>query len=158
MRIKRYRFHNCHEDFSEIYESVSPGYHQTNRLRQYLYQLCVDTTIQHVSTKQNIPYSTLERIFYSVAQEKAVEHQNVINCVSDLDDLTLSLDEISVRKEHQYETVLMDAKLGCVLGIIHKRTCESTEQLLNLRVKSPEAVKTVVVDMEATEKLTFFIP
>lgn len=125
---------------------MNPSYHQTNQLRQYLYQLCVDTTIQHVSIKQNIPYSILERIFYLVAQEKALEHQDVLDCISDSDDLTLSLDEIPVRKGHQYETVLMDAKLGCVLGMIHQRTCESTEQLLSLQVKSPEAVKTVVVD------------
>ncbi|MEI5906910.1 transposase [Bacillus spongiae] len=41
----------------------------------------------------------------------------------------------------------MDAKLGCVLGMIHERTCNSTQQVLHLNITSPEAVKTVVLDM-----------
>lgn len=75
IKVKRYKCLNCCEVFSESYQSIQPGKHQTNRLREYLYDLCQDTTIQHVSQKHKIPYSTLERIYYSVASEKAAIHQ-----------------------------------------------------------------------------------
>lgn len=147
IHVKRYKCLGCLEVFSERYESVLLGKHQTNRLREHLYQLYLDTTIQYVSLKMNIPYTTLERIFYSIAQEKAMEHQETLSKTMKQDHLVLSLDEVAVRKGHQYETVLMDAQLGCVLGMVHQRTTESTKQLLNQNVLSKEAVHTVVMDM-----------
>ncbi|WLR42299.1 ISL3 family transposase [Bacillus carboniphilus] len=147
IKVKRYRCHNCLEVFSETYESVYQGCHQTIRLREYLYQMYLDTTIQYVSQKHQIPYSTLERIFYSVAKEKEMEHQKQIDRERDTEDLVISLDEVSVKKGHTYETVLMDMKKGCILGMIHERTTESTKQLFDLKIASPDAVKTVVVDM-----------
>ncbi|HWJ77608.1 MAG TPA: ISL3 family transposase [Niallia sp.] len=147
IKVKRYRCLNCSEVFSECYDSIEPGKHQTNRLREHLYQLCQDTTIKHVSEKYHIPYTTLERIYYSVAQEKALIHKEAITQATDKDDLVLSLDEVAVRKGHQYETVLLDAKLGCILGMIHQRSYESTSQLLTNYISSSQAVKTVVVDM-----------
>jgi transposase len=85
--------------------------------------------------------------FYPIAEEKATEHQDTLSKAMDQDHLVLSLDEVAVRKGHQYETVLMDAQLGCVLGMVHQRTTESTKQLLNQNVLSKEAVSTVVMDM-----------
>jgi transposase len=76
----------------------------------------------------------------------------------DSDHLVLSLDEVAVRKGHQYETVLLDAQLGCVLGMIHQRTTESTKQLLHQHVLSKEAVQTVEMDMwEPFHKAVKFI-
>jgi len=95
----------------------------------------------------NIPYATLERIFYSIAEEKTMEHQETFSKTMNQDHLVLSLDEVAVRKVHQYETVLMDTQLGCVLEMVHQRTTEPTKQLLNQIVLSKEAVHTVVMDM-----------
>ena len=147
VRVKRYRCMNCCEVFSETYESIQSGKHQTNRLREYIYELCKDTTIQHVSQKTGIAYSTVERIYYSMAQEKAHFHQEVIAKNFNNDGVVLCLDEVAVRKGHRYETVLMDAKLGCVLGMGHQRSFDSTSVLLAHHVLSPEAVQTFVVDM-----------
>ncbi|WP_243292135.1 ISL3 family transposase [Bacillus sp. FJAT-47783] len=95
----------------------------------------------------NIPYTTLERIFYSIAEEEETKHQETLSEMMDPDHLVLSLDEVAVRKGHQYEIVLLDAQLGSVLGMIHQRTTESTKQLLHQHVLSKGAVQTVVMDM-----------
>ena len=95
----------------------------------------------------NIPYTTLERIFYSVTEEEETKHQETLWEMMDSDDLVLSLDEVAVRKGHQYVTVLLDVQLGSVLGMIHQRTAESTKPLLHQHVLPKEAVQTVVMDM-----------
>lgn len=74
-------------------------------------------TIQDISRKYQIAYSTVERIFYTVAQEMVNDHKAVIQEIQDNQDITLRLDEIAVRKGHKYESVLYDAKLGDVIGM-----------------------------------------
>jgi transposase len=87
------------------------------------------------------------REFITVAQEKAIEHKNFIVDCMDQDVLVLSLDEVSVRKGHRYETVLLDAKLGCVIGMDKDRSFQSTIDLLSRNVLFPESVQTIVMDM-----------
>ncbi len=89
----------------------------------------------------------MERIFYSVAHDKAKEHESVIQETQSDQDMTLSMDEVAVRKGHSYETVLYDANLGAVMGMHHNRDFDSTLELLSLKVLHPEKVKNVVVDM-----------
>jgi transposase len=145
--VKRYRCLNCVEVFSASFESVSSHQHYTNRFRHFIYEQVPGTTIQDISLKYQIAYSTVERIFYSVAQEKEKDHQVVIQEIQDDQDITLSLDEIAVRKGHKYETVLYDANLGAVIGMHEPRDFESTFDLLSSKVIHPNQVKNVVVDM-----------
>ena len=74
VRVNRFRCHNCDEVFTQTFESIEPNKRQTNRYREYLYELCHGSTIQEVSKKEKVPYTTVERIFYSIAKEKEVEH------------------------------------------------------------------------------------
>ena len=60
-----------------------------------------------MSKKEKVPYTTVERIFYSIAKEKEVEHVEHLESVLENHELVISLDEIAVRKGHRYETVLM---------------------------------------------------
>lgn len=147
VKVYRFRCRNCNEVFSQTFESVGPNRHQTNRYREYLYQMCSGSTIKEVSRKERVPYTTVERIFYSVAKEKEIEHLEHIDGVLENNGLVLSLDEIAVRKGHRYETVLMDAKSGCVLGMEHHRSYDSTQSLLTKNVLSNKLVHTVVLDM-----------
>ncbi|MBB3869603.1 hypothetical protein HNR78_002500, partial [Parageobacillus toebii NBRC 107807] len=66
------------------------------------------STIQEVSRKHRIPYTTLERIYYSIASKKAKERQTATEA-SFQEGMVLSLDEIAVKKGHQYETVFMQS-------------------------------------------------
>ncbi|MED3661461.1 hypothetical protein P4476_06170 [Ureibacillus terrenus] len=43
--------------------------------------MCIGSTIQEVSRKEKIPYTTVERIFYSVAKEKEKEHLETLESV-----------------------------------------------------------------------------
>ena len=118
----------------------------TNRFCEYLYELCEGSTIQEVSRKHRIPYTTLERIYYSIASKKAKERQTATE-VSSPEGMVLSLDEIAVKKGHQYETVLMDARAGSVMGMHADRQCDSAINLLSQNVLSKEMVQTVILDM-----------
>lgn len=144
---KRYRCQNCSEVFSTNFESITAHQHYTNRFREFIYEQVLGTTIQDISRKYKISYSTVERIFYSVAHEKANEQKELFQEIQEDQEITLSLDEIAVRKGHKYETVLYDANLGAVLGMHKDRDYESTLELLSLKVSHPEYVKNVVLDM-----------
>uniref|UniRef100_UPI0035B515A7 CD3337/EF1877 family mobilome membrane protein n=1 Tax=Peribacillus tepidiphilus TaxID=2652445 RepID=UPI0035B515A7 len=69
-----YRCQNCNEVFSASFESVASHQHYTQRFRLFIYEQVLRTTIQDISRKYQIAYSTVERIFYSVADEKARDH------------------------------------------------------------------------------------
>ncbi|WP_244463849.1 transposase family protein, partial [Anoxybacillus ayderensis] len=64
VKVKRYRCWNCSQVFSASLESIQPNQHYTNRFCEHLYELCEGSTIQEVSRKHHIPYTTLERIYY----------------------------------------------------------------------------------------------
>lgn len=145
--VKRYRCQNCREVFSTSFESISSHQHYTQRFRLFVYEQVLETTIQDISRKYKMAYSTVERIFYSVAQEKANNHQAIIQESQVDQDITLSLDEIAVRKGHKYETVLYDANLGAVMGMHQNRDFDSTVELLSSKVIHPAQVKNIVVDM-----------
>ncbi|MBD1383638.1 ISL3 family transposase [Metabacillus arenae] len=145
--IKRYRCLNCEEIFTASFESIDSYQHYTNRFQQFIYEQVLGTTIQDISRKNKMAYSTVERIFYSVADKKAAEHKSAIQEIQGDQDIALSLDEVAVRKGHKYETVLYDANLGAVLGLHHDRDYPATLELLSLKILHPERVKTVVLDM-----------
>jgi transposase len=134
--IKRYRCVNCDEVFTAF----------TNRFRQFIYEQVLGTTIKDASRKHKVSYSTVERIFYSIAQEKEQEHRVTIENLQEA-ELTLSLNEVAVRKRHTYETVLYDANLGAVIGMHQNRVYQSVLELFSSNVPSPETVKNVIVDM-----------
>jgi transposase len=147
VRVNRYRCHNCNEVFSQSFKSIGPNKQQTNRYREYLYEMCNGSTIQEVSKKEKVPYTTVERTFYSIAKEKEMEHLGKVETDLSNNEIVISLDEIAVRKGHHYETVLMDAQSGCVLGMEHQRSYESTKKLLTKDILSNMSIHTVVLDM-----------
>lgn len=147
VKVNRYYCDNCDELFTQTFESIGHKKRQTHRYREYLYERCIGTTIQDVSKKEKIAYSTLERIFYSVAEEKEIEHKKHLENHLENDGLVISLDEVSVKKGHQYETVLMDTCSGSVIGMEPTRSKNSTKVLLTDEVLTDKTVHTVVIDM-----------
>jgi transposase len=145
--IKRYRCQNCGEVFTPSFESIPSHQHHTNRFREFIYEQVLGTTIQDISRKYKIAYSTVERIFYSIAHVKAKGQEKLVQEIQENQEISLSLDEVAVRKGHKYETVLYDANLGAVMGMHQDRDYESTLELLSLKVIHPEQVKNVVLDM-----------
>lgn len=147
VKVKRFRCHNCGETFSQSFDSIGTNKRQTNRYREHLYNLCIGSTIQDVSRKEKVPYTTLERIFYSVAKEKENKRMEQLEYSLEKNGLVLSIDEIAVRKGHQYETVLMNARTGRVIGMEQHRTFKSTQTLLSAGILTNKHVHTVIIDM-----------
>jgi transposase len=146
VEVKRCRCWNCFKVFSASFESIPPNQHYTNRFCEYLYELCEGSTIQEVSRKYRIPYTTLERMYYSIVPKKAKERQAAMEASSP-EGMVLSLDEIAVKKGHQYEMVLMDVKAGSVMGMHADRQCDSAINFLSRNVLLKEMVQTVILDM-----------
>jgi transposase len=149
IHIKRYRCQNCLEVFSQTFDSIQPNQHQTRRFREFLFGLCKETTIQDVSKKQKIPYTTLERIYYSVAKEKAFQHTKHLQDQIEIElKMVIGLDEIAVRKGHRYETMIINLIHSNVIGMNHERSYQSTVYLLETQnVFSSEFVQNIVIDM-----------
>lgn len=146
--VKRYYCENCGEVFSSPFESIELHQRYTNRFREFVYEQVLHSTVQDASQKLQIPYSTVERMFYSVAKEKVAEHVEWMEEIqSEKQGITLSMDEIAVRKGHKYETVVYDADLGAVIGMHQDRDYHSTLELLTSMDFDPNKVKNVVLDM-----------
>ncbi len=150
IHIDRFRCKNCNEVFSQTFQSINPGQHQTIRFREYLYEQCDGSTIQKVSREHKIAYSTLERIYYGIANQRLQKQQRDQRIQSILQEevTVIGIDEIAVRKGHTYETVLVDLVHGGVLGMVHERSFEAAAQLLKVHpVLSHATIQTIVVDM-----------
>lgn len=146
----RLRCSNCDEIFTQAFNSIKPKKHHTERYREYLFNLCNGTTISHVSKNENIPYTTLERIYYDIAQEKdIIKQQNLRREAAVGEEINvIGIDEIAVRKGRIYETVLTDLDHGGVLGMNHNRSHQSVINLLKHHsVLSFASIHTVVMDM-----------
>lgn len=100
--------------FTQFFELIDLK--QTNRFCKCLYEKCLRITIQQVSKEEKIAYLTLEKIFYSVAKEKESPHKVNIENQLDNSDLEISLDEVSVKKGHQNEKVLIDTRSGTIIA------------------------------------------
>jgi transposase len=79
--VKRYKCENCQEIFTETYESIMSRQHYTNRFRLFLYEQVLGTTIQDVSRKHGIAYSTVERIFIRLPRKRWTFMKNILNMV-----------------------------------------------------------------------------
>lgn len=146
--VKRYHCDNCGEVFSSRFDSIELHQRYTNRFRQFVYKQVLNSTVEDASQKLEIPYSTVERIFYSIAKDEAVKHKESLEAIQhEKQSITLSMDEIAVRKGHRYETVLYDADLGAVIGMNQNRDYSSTIELLSSMNFDPKKVENVVLDM-----------
>lgn len=106
--VERRRCCTCGMTFSTSYPGISPRSVATDAFQQWVAQSCIGTSIQAVALMLKLPYTTVERWFYTYApsflsntiQPKAV-------CV----------DEFAFRKGHDYGVAVMDAETGEVYSI-----------------------------------------
>ena len=52
VQVNRFRCFNCHEVFTQPFDSIQPNKHQTTRYRDYLYEQCLGLAIQTVSGRK----------------------------------------------------------------------------------------------------------
>ena len=121
---------------------TSPGGHQvTNRLAQYVHELCQHMTVKEVAEHLNLHWETVKKI-----------HQKFLEKEFGETDFThsglLAVDEVSFGKYHKYLTVVLDFKTGRVIWLGKGKKADTLnvffEKMPQEKIKQ---IKAVAMDM-----------
>lgn len=127
--------------FDETYEFIRKYQRQTIPFEQYIFDLCSKNTIQNVSEIVGIGHGRCQRIFNYYAQ-KYVEAKEIKPVKY------IGVDDIAVRKGHNYKTMVYNLETGDVIGIIDGRTTEVVVEFFNKQTEEfRKGVLGVAIDM-----------
>jgi len=124
-----------YHDFVEFYARV------TNRFAVYIHELCQHMTITDVAAHCKISWHQVRRI-------DKIELTKKYSKVS-MDDLKIvCIDEISIKKHHNYLTIIANYLTGQVIGVVKDRDYQAIANYLkNLPLQTIENIKAVAMDM-----------
>jgi len=132
---------NCDAVRIEDLGLFHPYLRVTVRLARYAYQLCQVMTVSDVADHLDLNWKTV----------KAIDKQYLERDYGqpDYDGLRiLAVDEISVRKGHQYLTVVLDYFTGRVLFVGKDRKTRTLKRFFNqLTAKQRKGIEAVAMDM-----------
>ncbi len=132
---------HCQGIHVEDLELFHPYLRVTIRLARYIYQLCRFMTVTEVARHLGIDWKTVKNIdkFY-------LEHDYG---QPDLKGLRiLAVDEISIRKGHNYLTVVLDFLAGRIVFVGKKRTAKTLKRFFNqLSISQRKKIEAVAMDM-----------
>ncbi|WP_146551104.1 ISL3 family transposase [Rummeliibacillus sp. SL167] len=112
----------CHATFTWTYTFVEFKKRYTKAFSAFLARQTYGTTVEQISDEQQVPYSTMERIFKRELHEKSEQIQKqVYQEAVERDNLVLGIDDFAIRKGHTYNTGLHDLKGGRFLDVISGR-------------------------------------
>jgi transposase len=132
---------HCHRVSVEDLELFHPYLRVTTRLAHYIYQLCRIMTVTDVARHLGLNWKTVKDIDKCYLERDY--GQPDLNGLS-----TLAVDEISIRKGHQYLTVVLDYVSGRVVYVGKDRKAETLERFFDqLSPKQRDGIKAVVMDM-----------
>ena len=147
---RRFRCEACQKAFTEPDTACGWKRRTTVRLRERLGRQACCQPVAHVAAASGVGPRFVQECVNSVASQ-AIEHNG--GQVDERGTLPtprfLGIDEFAVRKGHRYETLLCDLEHRCVLEVSAGRTLEEVVALLK-RLRTPEAVEAVSVDMSAS--------
>ena len=120
---------DCEATFIWDYSFVEPKKRYTKAFSALLARQTYGTTVEHISHEQQVPYSTMERIFKHDLHEKSEQiQQQVYQEAIERENLVLGIDDFAIRKGHTYNTGLHDLKGGRFLDVIHGRNGEELQK------------------------------
>ena len=124
-----------HLSFAEASKRV------TDRLARYIYDLCKVLTVHDVAEHLDLDPKTIKAIDKSFL-EKSFGW-------TDCHDLRiLAIDEIALRKGHDYMTVVMDYSSGRIVWMGQNRTIETLDSFFaEMTDKQKESIEAVAMDM-----------
>lgn len=105
----------------------------TEAFRREITKRCHGRSIADVAREYELPYTTVERWFYTYASDQLVEETAKHICV----------DEFALRKGHNYATSVLNAETGRILAIVPHRDQDAIEAVLR---KVTGKIQTVVSD------------
>jgi len=125
----------------ETNEFVSPYARITKRFAEYIFSLCHSMTIIDVAKHFDIDWKTIKNVEKARMQERLERDGQRIAPV-------LAIDEISIRKGHQYLTVVVDYKRGKVLWMGPDRKMNTLKRFFTCLTEEEKAsIKAIATDM-----------
>lgn len=133
--------------FAEKYESIGKHQRRTKRLNQHIYRLAKRMTFTDVArllTEQHTPISdcTVGRIYHSLAEEELAGRKQPLLWA-------IGIDEFSIKKRHNYATVITDLISHKLVDTFKKRDKDTVKEHLS-RLSYKDLIKWAVIDMSAT--------
>lgn len=130
----------CGRCFMRDLEFAAKGSQQTDRFRDYIYNLSQKQPHTQVAALANISHKTVERICYAKVEKRSVDWSKVNQ---------VGIDEFAFRKGHKdFITTIVNLKTGELLDILEKRDKAFLRSYFNeLGKKFCDSVKIFCSDM-----------
>ena len=131
----------CHGIHIEELGVFHPWLRVTNRLANYVYQLCRIMTVSEVADHMGLDWKTVKAIDkqYLERDYGRPDYQGL---------RILAVDEISLRKGHKYLTVVLDYLSGRVLYVGKDRKARTLKRFFNMLSDAQrKKIKAVAIDM-----------
>lgn len=127
--------------FDETYDFIRKYQRQTIPFEKYIFDLCNKNTISNVSKLVDISHGKGQRIFNYYAQKHLDSKE--LKCVQ-----YIGIDDIAVRKGHNYRTMVYNLETGEVIDIINGRTKENVIAFFNKQSQEfRDSIIGVAIDM-----------
>ncbi|HBR10108.1 TPA: ISL3 family transposase [Candidatus Acetothermia bacterium] len=120
---------------------VEPSLRMTRRLARYILELCKMMTIREIADHLGLDWKTIKDI-HKEALKNRYEEEDIGYPV------LLAVDEISVKKQHRYLTIIINWETGRVLFVGRGRRCNTLKDFFrSLTGKQRAAIQAVAMDM-----------
>lgn len=131
----------CQRARVEHLDFLEPHKRLTKRLARYLYELCKTMTVQDVARHMDMDPKTVKAIDKHFLQEEFGQ--------TNLEGLRiLAIDEIAVKKGHNYMTVVLDYLTGRVVWMGEGRSTETLDAFFDqMTDEQKQAIEAVAMDM-----------
>ena len=132
---------HCSGVFVEDLEFADPYQRVTKRLARTIHDLCKAMTVKDVAIHLGLDWKTVKRIDKSFLEDQYGE--------PDYDGVRiLAVDEIAIRKGHEYMTVVIDYETGRVLWMDRDRRQETLERFFDsMTHEQRAALEAIAMDM-----------
>jgi transposase len=141
LQQRRVRCGRCQATRSEAHEFVDPSARVTKRLADYIAQLCRILSVKEVADHLGLDWKLVKR-----CDKEALQREYPGTDTKGL--RILAVDEIAVKKGHQYLTVVLDYLTGRVVWLGEGRKFETLSAFfLLMSQEQREAIEAVAIDM-----------
>jgi len=132
---------HCRHISIEDLDLFHPYLRVTHRLALYIHQLCQFMTVSDVAKHVKLDWKTVKNIDKN--------HLEAKYGLPDYNNLKiLAVDEIAIRKGHNYLTVVLDYLSGRVVFIGKKRKAKTLKRFFNqMTAKQRKSIEAVAMDM-----------
>lgn len=116
LQERQFYCEDCNRHFMERFSFVEPNRHQTDRLERQVYDICIQSNINHVLTIiDDISWTTANEIFNRQAKKQ-------INIHSKDKVKWIGIDEFAIKKGHKdFGVVIVDLERVVVIDVLNYR-------------------------------------